>query len=144
MEPPGSPGAARRIGGDAAPMLPAPLPDAFSLPPVACDHPAGHARPGALDLRADDRGRCVRLHVAGDLDAYNAPRLVDAMAWLRRRHDGGIVLDLHDVRFVDMAGYRAIRRASCDGDGRADPQVVRVVGPAVAKLELVVALATDR
>ncbi|HKE72674.1 MAG TPA: STAS domain-containing protein [Acidimicrobiales bacterium] len=124
-------------------MLPQPLP-VPTLPPLAADHPAGHARPGALELHADDRGRCVRLHVEGDLDAYNAPQLVEAMAWLRRRHDGGIVLDLHDVRFVDMSGYRAIHRASCDSEGRPDPHVVRVIGPVVAKLELVVALATGR
>ncbi len=100
--------------------------------------------PDDFDLDLDGRSHVVRLHVTGELDAYTAPRLVEAVSWLRRRHDGGLVLDLHDVTFVDTVGYRAIHRASCDDDGRPDPRVVRVIGPAVAKLELVVALATGR
>ena len=118
-------------------MLPAPPPtfDILHEPPDLPDD-------FAMDL--DDRSQVVRLHVAGELDSYTAPRLVDAVKWLRRRHAGGLVLDLHDVTFVDTVGYRAIHHASCDEDGRPDPRVVRVIGPAVAKLELVVALATGR
>jgi anti-anti-sigma factor len=126
-------------------MLPAELPP---RPPLPAVHPAAGPVVGrvadGLELHTDGLGPALRLHVEGELDAFSAPRLVDAMAWLRRRHDGGIVLDLHDVSFVDMAGYRAIRRVCCDGDGHPDPRIARVIGPAVAKLELVVALATGR
>lgn len=125
-------------------MLPAHLPPTPPPPPLPPLHPSTRPLGDGFELQAEGGGPSVRLRIEGELDAFTAPRLVEAVGWLRRRHDGGIVLDLHDVTFVDMAGYRAIHRVCCDGAGHPDPRVVRVIGPAVAKLELVVALATGR
>lgn len=85
-----------------------------------------------LDLR--QRDRLVELQLTGDLDLATAPRFTAAMAWLRRRYRRTIVIDTRRLRFVDLAGYRALR-ASLDGpDGRRDPRVVYVVGDVLARL----------
>ena len=94
----------------------------------------------SLVLLVEHHGDHVTLVLAGELDRANAARVSSAVEWIRRRHQGTIVLDLHSLTFVDLAGHRAIRRAACGPDGAPDPRVLRVVGPAVARFEHLLAL----
>jgi hypothetical protein len=93
--------------------------------------------PGTLDLSIRRRGGVIELGLAGDLDMATAPRLGEAMAWLRfsRGHASTIVIDTSDVDFIAAAGYRALQAALVGPDGLWDPRVVLIVGPAVARLE---------
>jgi len=95
---------------------------------------------GGLDLDISDRSSTIRL--AGELDVSTGDRLIDAVAWLRRRHPRrSIVIDTSRLSFVDVGGWRALCRAVCQPDGTRAPRVLHVVGPAVARLELVLSLA---
>lgn len=60
----------------------------------------------SIDTTTRGDHQTVTLH--GDLDLLTAPRLAEA---LRGACEGGateLVLDLHDIEFVDSAGLRAI------------------------------------
>jgi hypothetical protein len=100
--------------------------------------------PGTLDLSIRRRGAVIELGLSGDLDMATAPRLGEAMAWLRfsRGHASTIVIDTSDVDFIAAAGYRALQAALVGPDGLWDPRVVWIVGPAVARLEAVICAAS--
>jgi hypothetical protein len=100
--------------------------------------------PGTLDLSISRRGAVMELGLSGDLDMATAPRLGEAMAWLRfgRGHASTIVIDTTDVDFIAAAGYRALQAALVGPDGLWDPRVVWIVGPAVARLEAVISAAS--
>jgi anti-anti-sigma regulatory factor len=83
------------------------------------------------------RRAAVELKLAGELDLLTAPRLLAAMEWLRRRYRHVIVIDTRDLRFVDLAGYRAFEASLHDAAGDRDPRVVYVVGDALAYLQSV-------
>jgi hypothetical protein len=80
-------------------------------------------RPGTLDLSINRRGPVIELGLTGDLDMATAPRLGEAMAWLRfsRGPAATIVIDTSDLDFVAAAGYRAQLAALVGPDGRPDP-----------------------
>jgi anti-anti-sigma factor len=94
-------------------------------------------RPGILDLSIRRRGAVVELGLAGDLDMATAPQLGEAMARLRigRGPAQTIVIETSAVDFVAAAGYRALQAALTGPDGRRDPHVCCIVGPAVARIE---------
>lgn len=60
-------------------------------------------------LEIDVRGEASRhrVHMSGDLDAATAPRL-EQVVERRVAAASEIVLDLHDVSFMDSTGLRAI------------------------------------
>lgn len=93
--------------------------------------------PGTLDLSVRRHGALIELGLAGDLDMATAPRLGEAMAWLRfsRGPAPTIVIDTTDLDFVAAAGYHALQTVMVRADGLWDPRVVLVVGPALARLE---------
>ena len=103
-------------------------------------------RPGTLDLSIHRRGGVIELGLAGDLDMATAPRLGQAMAWLRFSRDPAatIVIDTSDLDFVAAAGYRALQAALVGPTGRQDPRITLVVGPAVARLEAAISAASTR
>jgi hypothetical protein len=70
-------------------------------------------RPGTLDLSINRRGPVIELGLTGDLDMATAPRLREAMAWLRfsRGPAATIVIDTSDLDFIVAAGYRALLAA---------------------------------
>lgn len=105
----------------------------------------GHDPDGVtLSLRSRPRRHAVELRLAGDLDLANAPRLLAAMAWLRRRHRHVIVIDTRDLSFVDVAGYRAFEASLNDPTGARDPRVVYVAGAVLAHLQGLLTSITGR
>jgi hypothetical protein len=102
--------------------------------------PAGAARrppPGVLDLSIHRRGAVLELGLSGELDLATAPRLAEAMAWLRSSNGAAttIVIDTSDVDFIAAAGYHALQAALLRPDGLWDPRVVLVVGPVLTRFE---------
>jgi anti-anti-sigma factor len=102
--------------------------------------------PGTLDLSIQRRGGVIELGLAGDLDMATASRVGEAMAWLRFSRDPAatIVIDTRDLDFVAAAGYRALQAALVGPDGRKDPHIVLIVGPAVARLDAAISAASTR
>lgn len=93
-----------------------------------------------IDMDINDSSSIVRLR--GELDSSTGDMLSDTVTWLRRRHSQRpVVIDTSRLSFVDVAGRRALLRALCRPDGSRDPRVLHVVGAAVARLELLIALA---
>jgi hypothetical protein len=105
---------------------------------------AGRAPPGMLGLSIQRRGAVIDLGLSGDLDMATAPRLGDAIAWLRLSSGPAttIVIDTSDVDFIAAAGYRALQAALVGPNGLWDPRVALIVGPAVAKLEAAISAAS--
>lgn len=98
---------------------------------------SGRPPPDVLALSIRRRGVVIELGLAGDLDMATAPRLGEAMAWLRFSGDPGttIVIDTSDVDFISAAGYRALQAALFGPNGLWDTHVALIVGRAVARLE---------
>jgi anti-anti-sigma factor len=106
----------------------------------------GRPPPGTLVVSVERRGDVVGLDLAGELDMATAPRVGEAMAWLRASTGPGttIVIDTTGVDFIAAAGYRAVRAALVGPHGLWDARVVLVVGPAVARLEAAISAASGR
>ena len=102
--------------------------------------------PGTLDLSIHRRGAVIELDVSGELDMATAPRLGEAMAWLRLSSAPAttIVIDTSGVEFIAAAGYRALLAVLVRPDGLWDPRVALIVGPAVARLEAAIAAGQER
>jgi hypothetical protein len=100
--------------------------------------------PGTLDLSIRRHGTIIELGLAGDLDMATAPRIGEAMAWLRFSSDPGttIVIDTTCVAFIAAAGYRALEAARVGPNGLWDSNVALIVGPAVARLEVAISAAS--
>jgi hypothetical protein len=100
--------------------------------------------PGTLDLSIRRRGAVIELGLAGELDMATAPRIGEAMAWLRFSSDPdtAILVDTTDIDFIAVAGYRALQAALVGPNGLWDRRVALVVGPAVARLEAAIAAAS--
>jgi hypothetical protein len=106
----------------------------------------GRPPPGTLDLSIQRYGTMIELGLAGDLDMATAPRIGEAMAWLRFSSDPGttIVIDTTRVEFIAAAGYRALEAARLGPNGLWNPHVALIVGPAVARLEAAISAASRR
>jgi anti-anti-sigma factor len=85
-----------------------------------------------LDLHPGDHS--LQLQLAGDLDVASAGRLRAALAWLRRRRRGMLVIDSQELDFVDLTGYRVLEEAVRHPNGCPDPFVVHVEGRVVTRL----------
>jgi anti-anti-sigma factor len=74
--------------------------------------------PHPFEVTLDDRGREVVVRVQGEVDAATAPRVGEAVTRLLTR-GRKVILDLHDVDFMDLHGLgvimRATRQARSDG-----------------------------
>jgi hypothetical protein len=105
--------------------------------PTRATAAAGRAPPGMLCVSIQRRGSVIDLGLSGDLDMATAPRLGEAMAWLRLSSGPAttIVIDTSDVDFVAAAGYRALQAALVGPNGLWDPRVTLILGGAVARLE---------
>lgn len=112
-------------------------------PPIAAAASRRPA-PGTLDLSIRRRGDVIELGLAGELDMATAPRLGEAMAWLRFSSDpdSAILIDTTDIDFIAIAGYRALQAALVGPNGLWDRRVALVVGPAVARLEAAISAAS--
>jgi anti-anti-sigma factor len=93
--------------------------------PASLDRPVPHhhQRPPAFACTTDD----AYVRVAGELDIATAPQLASALASALSR-SLAVVLDLHDVSFLDGAGTRAIVLASALSRA-GDRQLVLLHGP---------------
>jgi len=79
---------------------------------------AARVHPHPFEVSLDDLGRVAVVRVQGEVDAVTAPRMGEAVnRQLKRRRR--VVLDLHDVDFMDLHGLavllRATRAARADG-----------------------------
>jgi len=93
--------------------------------------------PGTLDLWIHRRGAIVELSLFGELDMATAPRLIQAMAWLRTSSGPAttIVIDTTGVDFLAAAGYHALQAALVRPNGLWDPHVALVLGPVITRFE---------
>jgi anti-sigma B factor antagonist len=57
-----------------------------------------------LDLDVSQAGAASQLTVVGEIDLATAPRLEEALEWLRVTKSRRVVLDLSGVTFCDCAG----------------------------------------
>jgi anti-anti-sigma factor len=95
---------------------------------------AARVRPHPFEVSIDDHGRVAVVRVQGEVDAATAPRMGEAVNRVLKRHRR-VVLDLHDVDFMDLHGLavlmRATRKARADGGSfvlaRPAPCVRRLV-----------------
>jgi hypothetical protein len=114
--------------------------------PTRATAATGRAPPGMLGLSIRRWGSVIDLGLSGDLDMATAPRLGEAMAWLRI--SGGpattIVINTTALEFIAAAGYRALRAALVGPDGLWDARVSLIMGPAVARLEAAVSASALR
>jgi anti-anti-sigma regulatory factor len=114
--------------------------------PVAS--PAGAARPRStgpstyhgvdplqITLRCDGTSGLSEVQLEGELDGGNARRLVDAVAWLRRRGRGLVVVDTRGLTFLDRVGYRALRDVTTSVSAGSACGVVHRGGAAVLRFE---------
>ncbi len=58
----------------------------------------------AIDLEVSKLGTASKLSVTGEIDVATAPRLGEALEWLRVMRCRRVVLDLRGVSFCDCAG----------------------------------------
>jgi anti-anti-sigma factor len=109
----------------------------MSTMPIEPKPPDEHGPPttNGLAITLWHRHQLLEVRLVGELDAATAPRFSEAMRWVRRRRAGPVVVDLSGVRFIDLAGHRALVAASARADGTRDPRILWVLGPAVTKLE---------
>jgi anti-sigma B factor antagonist len=56
-------------------------------------------------------GTTVVLHVAGELDMHTVGRLREGLARALSEHEGGVVVDLTGVGFIDSTGLSALLNA---------------------------------
>ena len=88
--------------------------DAGSCPPLgACATAVGHPAvtdylPVALALSEGQRDGWTVLEVGGEVDAYTAPQLSDALAGLIDAGAGRVLVDLGGVDFMDSTGLGAL------------------------------------
>ena len=61
-----------------------------------------------LGIRDDARGGCHTLSLVGELDASTAPELEAAIERLCEDGASEIVLDMHELSFIDSSGLRLI------------------------------------
>ena len=96
-------------------------------------------------LRFDVRpGDPLVVAVGGEIDLYSGAELRDELLRALSRHGPRLVLDLHEVTFIDSAGIEVLlatrRRAQLEGGWmrviRASPCVRRIIGLADLQREL--------
>ena len=116
---------------------------AMSTVPIEPEAPEPDPEPApltdGLHITLWRRHQLFEVRLAGELDAATAPRFVDAMGWVRRRRAGPVVVDLTRLRFIDVAGHRALVAGSTGPDGARDPRILWVLGPAVTRFERLLA-----
>ena len=89
---------------------------------------SGRARGLRVDVRPGDQPVVV---VGGEIDLYSGAELRDELLRVLRRHGPRLILDLHEVTFMDSAGIEVLlatrRRAQLEGGwvrvARASPCV---------------------
>jgi anti-sigma B factor antagonist len=94
-------------------------------------------RPGEFDLRVHAQEDCHTLSLAGELDLVTAPELQATISRLCKDGAREIVLDLHELAFIDSTGLRVILSGSrlCESHG-CDFSLSRVQPPAQHLFEL--------
>ena len=93
---------------------------------------SGRVRGLRVDVRPGDQPVA---EVGGEIDLYSAAELRDELLRVLRRHGPRLILDLHEVTFMDSAGIEVLlatrRRAQLEGGwvrvARASPCVWRMI-----------------
>ncbi|MGH9117730.1 MAG: STAS domain-containing protein [Acidimicrobiales bacterium] len=113
---------------------------ALPIRPSASPDDHGAPTDDGLTITVWHRHHLLEVRLDGELDVATAARFSEALGWVvRRRGDSPVVVDLTRVRFIDLAGHRALVAASARPDGTRDPRILWVLGPAVTRLERVLA-----
>ena len=90
--------------------------------------------PLTWQTRADDAGGAVTLELTGELDRLTAPALSQQLDQLLAAGRNPIVLDVRNVRFMDLGGYRLLVDAGASCSRRGCWLVLRRPGLAVRRL----------
>lgn len=105
------------------------------LGPLGLLHPVQH--PGEQEPLAHLSGRGPALSLHGEVDVTQADDLLRALVDVARTTPGEVVLDLSDLRFLDVAGARALARAArALRDAGVQLRLVRVPRVAARCLDL--------
>ena len=62
-------------------------------------------------MRGEHLNGIVRLHAAGELDLESTPLLDEALAAIEALQPTTIILDFHELEFIDSSGLHALLRA---------------------------------
>ena len=103
----------------------------------------GRVRGLHVDVRPGDR---PVVEVCGEIDLYSSAELRDELLRVMSRHGSRVILDLHEVTFIDAAGIEVLlatrRRAQLEGGwvrvARASPCVRRMITLASLQREFAV------
>ena len=83
-----------------------------------------------LKVSVREQDRKVTLEVDGELDLASSPALADAVEQAWRNEPGLMVLELGNLRFIDMAGLRVLLAAQEHADRQSSRLVLaNVRGP---------------
>jgi anti-anti-sigma factor len=91
-------------------------------------------RPHPFEILVDHRDQLTVMRVLGEVDAATAPRMGEALNRLLVRRSN-VVLDLHEVEFMDLHGLAVLMRAS--RKVRVDGGRFQIVRPAACVKRLV-------
>jgi len=80
-----------------------------------------------------DAGEIV-LTLDGELDLASTSELVDATRRALRHRPSRLILDLHNVEFVDLAGFRALIRCRRIAAAKDTPLLLDEPSPAVVRM----------
>jgi anti-anti-sigma factor len=91
----------------------------------------------AFDVRIEGNARVL---VQGELDMATAPQLSSALAALERTEAQTVVVDLHDVTFIDSTAISALCQASAALEARGAVLVLARTSPPVEAVLRIVGL----
>lgn len=97
-----------------------------------------HRTPGGVALRGD-----VDRSSSGLVETALARAAEDHSAAVHTSHDGPLVIDLSELDFLDVAGYRALRRGTERWRGRGGTVLLSGAGGIVQRLLQVLGLGAD-
>lgn len=92
------------------------------------------ASTGLLSVGVFDDGGSRVIRVGGELDLSTVPSLEQELGAALERPEGGVVVDLSDLEFIDSTGIAVLVRAMGDGDGESRLRFVPSRSEAVVRV----------
>lgn len=107
----------------------------MELPMVASlREPCAPARASSFGLRAGDEGAAHVIHLRGELDFVECPRLDRALADAEDSSASMVVLDCDELEFIDVAGLHLLIAASLRSRDNGDRLRITCSAIGVARL----------
>jgi anti-sigma B factor antagonist len=82
--------------------------DAESSPDLPLREALRPSGPARLKVEVDSKPDVMVLTIEGEVDLLTAPRLAARLTRVIRESEGDVVLDLHNVEFMDSAGMQIL------------------------------------